>query len=179
MHSLFALATLAAVASAAVTAGAPTSSACIDNETAELHCYNGADDTAQNVTLADVTYTAKYLRLYGRQTREGRLFTMTAQDAPDCNEWTVYARKSALTVARHIDSTKNSSILFEDIANTIDGGEKATDDDKKKAIVGCLASGGSLGVKANLQNPVYNSDKYKAGGFSPEGIMIKVVSNAQ
>lgn len=103
---------------------------------------------------------------------------MTAEDAPDCAEWTVYARKSALALAKHIDSSKNSSVLFEDIASTIDGGEKATDEDKKKAIIGCLASGGSLGVQANLDNKAYSSEKYKAAIYSPEGIMIKVVSNA-
>lgn len=92
---------------------------------------------------------------------------MSGQDAPDCNEWTVYPRKSALTLAEHIDSTKNSSVLFEDIA------------DKQKAIIGCLESGGPHGVKANLKNPIYTSDKYKASDSSPEGIMIKVVSNTQ
>ncbi|XWW93882.1 hypothetical protein V2A60_001821 [Cordyceps javanica] len=74
---------------------------------------------------------------------------------------------------------KNSAVLFEDIANAIDGGEKATDADKKKAIVGCLSAGGAVGVTPNLEKPIYSSGKYKADKLTPEGILIKVVSNAQ
>lgn len=180
LKSIFAATLTASAVTAASLSSFPGPKAdfiCYDNESPELHCYNGPDDTPQNITVADVTYIAGYLRSYGRQTREGRFFTQSVQDAPDCAEWTVYARKSALSLAKHIDSSKNSSVLFEDIASTIDGGERATDEQKKAAIIGCLSAGGSLGVKANLTNPAYSSDKYKAGNFSPEGIMIKIVTN--
>ncbi|XWW96728.1 hypothetical protein V2A60_004708 [Cordyceps javanica] len=178
MFSLTALAIAGpSFVAAETSAGAPRF-ICFDNETPDLHCYNGPNDTPQNVTVDDVSYIAKYLRAYGRQTREGRLFTQTAQDAPDCAEWTLYARKSALALAKHIDSSKNSSVLFEDIATTIDGGEKATDPQKQAAIIGCLSSGGTLGVLVNAANPVYSSAKYKANNFTPDGIMVKIVNNA-
>lgn len=161
-----------------VSAGAPHIEICYENEKPELHCYNGDGDVPQNVTVDDVTYIGKYLRAYGRQTKEGRLFTMTAQGAPDCAEWTLYARKSALALAKHIDSSKNSSVLFEDIATTIDGGPSAADPDKQKAIIGCLGSGGSLGVLINGANPAYSSDTYKKAGYTPDGILVKIVANA-
>lgn len=172
------LSAFAIAASATVSAGAPRFAICFDSETPDLHCYNGPDDTPQNVTEADVSFIAKYLRADGRQTKEDRFFTITAQDAPDCAEWSVYASKSALALAKHTDSSKNSSVRFEDIASTIDGGEKATDEDKEKAIIGYLGSGGSLGVQANLDNKVYSSAKYKAANYSPEGVTINIVNNA-
>lgn len=103
---------------------------------------------------------------------------MPAEAEPDCAEWTLYARKSALALGTHIGYAKNSSVLFEDIANTIDGGATATDPAKQKAIIGYLSSGGSLGVVVNTSRSVYSSDKYKQAGNVPEGILVKIVSNA-
>lgn len=172
-----AIARVSAASISRVSAGAPHIEICYDYETPELHCYNADGDVPQDVTVGDVTYIAKYLRAYGRQTKEGRLFTMTAQDAPDCAEWTLYARKSALALGKHINSSKNSSVLFEDIATTIDGGATATDPEKQKAIVGCLSSGGSLGVRFNSSNPAYLSATYAEAGYTPDGVMVKIVAN--
>ncbi|PGH19015.1 hypothetical protein AJ79_00049 [Helicocarpus griseus UAMH5409] len=91
-------------------------------ETPDLYCYTGANDIPQDVNVDDVTYIAQYLRAYGREVKTGRLFTMAAADAPDCGEWLLYARESAAAYAKKIDMNYDSSVLFEDIANTIDGG---------------------------------------------------------
>lgn len=173
----FLMASTAAAAISKVLPGPLAIQTCYDNETPDLHCYTGSDDTPQNVTIADVNYIAAYLRSYGRQVKEGRFFTQTTENAPDCAEWTLYARKSALAVAKHIDSSKSSSVLFEDIATTIDGGPSATEPQKQAAVVGCLAAGGSLGVKVNTANPAYHTDKYTKAGYSWDGILIKVVGN--
>ncbi|KAJ3498243.1 hypothetical protein NLG97_g1272 [Lecanicillium saksenae] len=103
---------------------------------------------------------------------------MTADGAPECAEWTLYARKSALALAKHIETDKNSSVVFEDFANTIDAGERATDPQRGAAIVGCLASGGSLGVKADESRAVYKSDKYQQVGYTKEGVLVNIVANA-
>ncbi len=63
---------------------------CNNGEGPGLLCYNQGNGTPQNVAVDDVTYIASYLRAYGAQTRAGRLFTMSASDAPDCAEWTLY-----------------------------------------------------------------------------------------
>ncbi|KAK1763698.1 hypothetical protein QBC33DRAFT_518393 [Phialemonium atrogriseum] len=150
---------------------------CYDTETAALLCYTAPDNTPQNVTVADVTYVAAYLRSYGQETWAGRLFTMAAADTPNCDEWTLYARNSVTALAKHIDNKVDSSVLFEDIANTIDGGPSATDAQKQAAIIGCLSNGGSLGVVFNATNPAYTSTTYTAEGYTPDGIMVKIVNS--
>lgn len=151
---------------------------CYEGESTSLHCYSGQDDTPQIVDVNDVAAVAKALRDYGREVQGGRFFTMTAENAPDCAEWDIYNHETVLALAKHIDSKKNSSVLFEDIARTIDGGS-ASDDDKKKAIIGCLSSGGSLGVLVNETNPSYHSHEYEKSGYTTEGIVIKIVSNVR
>lgn len=68
-------------------------------------------------------------------------------------------------------------MLYEDIARTIDGGPSASDADKEKAIVGCLSNSGSLGVRVNKTDPAYHSPEYKESGYTPNGILIKIVAN--
>jgi hypothetical protein len=152
-----------------------SSQICYDNEPTNLLCYNPPDGVPQNVATTDVTYIASYLRAYGAQTKAGRLFNMAAADAPDCGEWTVYAHGTALAVAKHVDNTVNSSVLFADIATTIDGGPKATPAQQAGALIGCGSSGGSLGVQVNISNPAYTASTYPAG-YTPAGILIKIVA---
>ncbi|KAI0424109.1 hypothetical protein F5Y09DRAFT_154030 [Xylaria sp. FL1042] len=168
---------LLTIAAAAFMAGSVTAQ-CDDTETAQLLCYNEPDGVPQDVTVADVQYVASYLRAYGAQTKAGRQFTMTAADAPDCAEWTLYAHGTVLALAKHLDSTVNSSVLFADIANTIDGGSGATADQQASAIIGCATSGGSLGVVYNASNPQYLTSTYLDSDYTPAGILIKIVSSA-
>lgn len=150
---------------------------CYESETTTLLCYN--EETGgipQEVTVEDVNFVASYLRAYGRQTRAGRLLTMGPAEVGTCDEWTLYQRGTVLATAKHLDDTANSAVLFEDIATTIDGGERATDADKAKAIVGCLTDGGSLGVLVNSTHPAYKSATYVSNGYTPEGILIKIVA---
>ncbi|KAK3689326.1 hypothetical protein B0T22DRAFT_513615 [Podospora appendiculata] len=152
---------------------------CYSGETATLTCYTAPNNTPQDVTVADITYVAAYLRSYGKQTKAGRMFTMNGADTPDCAEWTLYARNTVTALAKHISPPSvNSSVLFEDIANTIDGGATATDKQKQAAIIGCLTDGGSLGVVYNASSPAYNTAAYKAAGYVPGGILIKIVNSA-
>jgi len=116
-------------------------------------------------------------RSYGRQTRAGRLLTMNPAPVGTCDEWTLYQHGSVLATAKHINDTANSAVLFEDIVTTIDGGPGATDAQKAKAIVGCLSDGGSLGVLVNSTHPAYSSATYVSNGYTPNGILIKIVSS--
>lgn len=159
--------------SCGITLGASSS------ETAALHCYSGQDDVPQDIDVADVRILGQYLRSYGRKTPGGRFLTMMAHEAPDCAEWTLYAWNTALALAKHIGSGNDSSVLYEDIATTIDGGLGASDGDKEEAIVGCLTAGGSLGVLVNETNPSYRSRDYINSGHTPDGILVKIVSNAR
>ncbi|KAI1755068.1 hypothetical protein F4782DRAFT_489829 [Xylaria castorea] len=130
----------AAPSSLSVTAR--TAEVCYDTENADLICYNPPDGDPQDVAVEDVAYIAAYLRAYGAQTRTGRLFNMAAADAPDCGEWSVYAQGTALALTKHINSTVNTSVLFADIATTIDGGANATPAQQAASLIGCGTSGG-------------------------------------
>ncbi|OJD19063.1 hypothetical protein AJ78_00935 [Emergomyces pasteurianus Ep9510] len=146
---------------------------CYD-ETQKLHCYSGGSDIPQDVKVEDVQFIANYLRAYGRETRIGRLFTMKASDAPDCGEWSLYVRGTAAAYAKKIDLTYDSSILFSDIANTIDGNKNATAD----SLLKCKTDGGSFGAQiADVAAPAYKTKEYIDGGFKPSGILIKIVAN--
>ncbi|KAH7311225.1 hypothetical protein B0I35DRAFT_437727 [Stachybotrys elegans] len=147
---------------------------CYKDEPKQLFCYNPPNGDPQGVEVEDVAFVAEYLRAYGGGTRLGRLFNMAAADAPDCGEWTLYSHGTAMAVAKHIDNTVNSSVLFADIARTIDGGANATPAQKAGAIIGCLESGGSLGVQVNASAPAYTASSYPKG-YVTGGIIIKIV----
>lgn len=168
---------VAAAAAAAALFG--SAAAQCDGETSDLFCYTTANGgTTQNVNTTDVAYVAAYLRAYGAQTKAGRQLTMTVADAPDCAEWTLYTHGTVLATAKHIDSTLNSSVLYADIANTIDGGAGATAAQQAAAIIGCGTAGGSKGVAYDPTNPQYNTAAYLADDYSPGGILIKIVSSS-
>lgn len=150
---------------------------CDSTEGPELLCYVAPDNVPQNVSTADVEYVAEYLRAYGAQTMAGRQFTMTAADAADCAEWTLYAHGTVLALAKHLNTTFNSSVLYSDIANTIDGGAGSTAAEQADAILGCGATGGSFGVVYNASNPQYLTAAYLADDYTPAGILIKIVSS--
>jgi hypothetical protein len=158
---------------------APLHARTCDGETAALFCYNATNGTPQNIDVADVAFIAKYLRSYGRQIRPGRFFTMNANDTQDCGEWSVYARRGTLVAIKHINDTIDSSVLFEDVATTIDGGENATPEQQQNALLGCGTDGGAYGVQANLSNPAYSAASYVAAGYKTSGLLVKVVRNAE
>lgn len=102
---------------------------------------------------------------------------MDVADTPACGEWTLYTHKTVLVTAKHIDMAHNSSVLFEDIATTIDGGVDATANQTAAALLGCGKDGGSMGVLVNATNPTYNSTAYEKLSAVAGGILIKVVSS--
>ncbi|KAH7131454.1 hypothetical protein B0J13DRAFT_562642 [Dactylonectria estremocensis] len=155
-------------------AAASTVAAECHDEEPTLYCYNGPDDNPQDLTVSDVTYIANALRAYGREIEGGRYFTMTAKDAPNCAEWTLFTQGSAVALAKHVGSRKDSSVLFEDIANTIDGGQHRHE--VGPALIQCLADGGSASVIFNGSDVAYKTGEYLEKGYTPEGILIKIVT---
>ncbi|KAK4164602.1 hypothetical protein QBC43DRAFT_378486 [Cladorrhinum sp. PSN259] len=149
---------------------------CLEAETASRLCYTAPDNIPQEVLLDDVKFIASYLRAYGAQTRAGRLFNMAATDAPDCGEWQLYSHGTAQAFAKHINNTVNSSVLFADIANTIDGGINNNSTQQEAALVGCGTDGGSMGVVVNATHPTYSGSTYPIG-YETGGIMIKIVAS--
>ncbi|KAL2150898.1 hypothetical protein VTH82DRAFT_5996 [Thermothelomyces myriococcoides] len=149
---------------------------CYETETPSRLCYTEPDNVPQDVDIDDVLFIAAYLRSYGAQIRTGRLFNMAAADAPDCGEWLLYAHGTAQAFAKHIDNTIDSSVLFADIATTIDGGPDANSTQQAAALIGCGTDGGSMGVVVNASHPTYSGSTYPAG-YTTDGILIKIVAS--
>lgn len=85
-----------------------------------------------------------------------------------------------LALAKHINPRINSSVLFEDIAYTIDGGGLlASQGQVAGSLVTCGRGGGMVGVRVNETNPLYESDECKSLDAEPEGILIKIVRNPE
>lgn len=158
-----------------ITGRAPNT--CYSQEGSSLLCYHTVQDWGKpaNVDLSDVAYAAGYLRHYGKTHPDRNRLTMTTADSADCMEWTVYSYQTVLVLAKRIGVTTNSSVLYTDIANTIDGGEAPTSAAVAASLTGCGADGGSLGVVINSTDPVYQSPAYTAAGYTPNGIIIKIV----
>ncbi|KAI1326145.1 hypothetical protein F5Y16DRAFT_400682 [Xylariaceae sp. FL0255] len=168
--------------------------ACYSGESSDLLCYNIPQNSSA-IYARDMANAAWYLRGYGAEVPGGRLFTMPAENIPECAEWTLYEVGSALVLAKHINSTLNSSVLYSDIAFTIDGGfnNSATDPNDEppftenvQCLMDCpvdygintIGPGGSFGVRVNGSDPAYNASTYPVG-YTPDGILIKIVWSGQ
>ena len=150
---------------------------CYPTENDEQLCYRAPNGDPQGVDVKDVQFIASYLRAYGAGTRAGRLFSMAAKDTPDCAEWQLYAHGTAQAVAKHVDLAVDSSVLFADIATTIDGGVNATPAQQAAALVGCGTDGGSQGVAINASSPTYSGPTYPKG-YVTKGIIVKIVASS-
>ena len=151
---------------------------CYETETPDKLCYEEPDGIPQDVLVEDVQFIADYLRAYGGQIRTGRLFSMAAEDAPDCGEWQLYSHGTAQAIAKHLDNTVNSTVLFADIATTIDGGPNADEAQQAASLIGCGTNGGSLGVLVDADNPAYSGSTYPEGDVT-SGILIKIVATGE
>jgi hypothetical protein len=144
-------------------------------------CFGRDGGVSQNILEDDVKYVANYLRLIARQNEGDGLAAMWTMESVspgvDCQEWTlpISGSGTVLALAKHINPRINSSVLYEDLANTIDGGVNASEKDKASSMLGCGTSGGMIGVKADPKNPEYATADYKARKYKPEGILIKLV----
>ncbi|PFH57315.1 hypothetical protein XA68_15228 [Ophiocordyceps unilateralis] len=138
-------------------------------------CYEAA---SHQLDPKDIQYVASYLRYHAKK-KPGNMFTMFS--GFECDEWTIQVpgAGSVLTLAKHVNPRFTTSVLMEDIANTIDGGENVSEDEKKSSLIGCAQHGGSLGVKVNRTNPAYNTDEFKATEAKLDGIIIKLVRDPE
>ncbi|KAL2073902.1 hypothetical protein VTL71DRAFT_11228 [Oculimacula yallundae] len=142
-------------------------------EKAAKICYGAPSGVAQNVVPEDVAYVAAYLRYYGQSTTPGGMLTMPVTSPFECAEWSIYEAGTALVLAKHIDARVKSSVLFEDIATAIDGGEATFN--ATNSILNCGTNGGSLGVTADTKRPEYSSPEFITSGAKTTGIAIKIV----
>lgn len=145
------------------------------NEGLQKLCYGVNGGVSQDVDPGDVQFAADYLRHAGKtSTGADKFWTMPKNF--DCPEWTMPVEGgSLLVVAKHNTARYASSILYEDFADAIDGGENAGEGEREKALGGCGRHGGQIGVVADTGNKLYKTDEYRKTGARPEGIVMKIV----
>lgn len=149
-------------------------------ETTARVCFGKDGGESQGVALDDVQYAADYLRyLSGSNSGLDKMWRMPAA-VGDCAEWEIPIDfpGSVLVLAKHIVPRYATSVLFEDIANAIDGGLNASEDAKAKSLLGaCGTGGGMVGVTPNNNNAEYKSKAFVDSKAKNTGLLIKVVKN--
>lgn len=125
-------------------------------------CYGVDGGTSQKIDPEELQYLASYLRFVG-QSNSGMSAFYQMPTAATCQEWSLTLPEGAtiLILAKHIAPFVKSAVLYADIANTIDGGEGATDAQRQAALLGCAQNGGQMGVAVNTSNPAYTSAEFK------------------
>lgn len=52
-----------------------------------------------------------------------------------CEGWTIASEGTVIVLAKHTSARLNTTVLYEDIANTLDGGEKPTAGQLKDSVL--------------------------------------------
>lgn len=135
-------------------------------ETAAKVCFGADGGEPQDILLEDVQYVADYLRYIGEENTGLDAFWTMPAEGFDCQEWQlpVPSAGTVLPLAKHINPRINSSVLYTDMADTIEN-----------ALLGCDTNGGMVGVVTDPTNAAYNTEEYKATKAKPEGVLIKLV----
>ncbi|KAL8419453.1 hypothetical protein RB594_002608 [Gaeumannomyces avenae] len=126
----------------------------------------------------ELEYIGAYLRFVGQSNKGmNAFFTMPASADGGCQEWSLSLPKglTALVLVKHVSPFVKSSVLYEDIASTIDGGREATEKQRSAALIDCAANGGQTGVAINNANRAYSSQEFKDSKARADGIVIKLV----
>ncbi|KAH6718181.1 hypothetical protein BKA61DRAFT_572242 [Leptodontidium sp. MPI-SDFR-AT-0119] len=112
---------------------------------------------------------------YGQSGSPAAMLTMPSTSPFECAEWTLYEAGTVLVLAKHIDPKIKTAVLFEHIANTIDGGESGPPASSTDYVLSCETNGGSLGVKVDTTRPKYSTTKYLTSRAKISSISIKIV----
>ncbi|KAM3537628.1 hypothetical protein ARSEF1564_009443 [Beauveria bassiana] len=141
------------------------SAICLSPEPAKRICYDENGATPQNLNMKEA-----------QAIKAGRspFWKMNEADADNCAEWQVSSKGKTWALAKLVGDD-SAAVTFEDIANTIDAAVKAGDTDQSEAINGCGTAGGQMGVIVNTNDPLYQSKEFVDGGYTYEGIVIKLV----
>ncbi|KAK3997775.1 hypothetical protein QBC44DRAFT_363967 [Cladorrhinum sp. PSN332] len=143
-------------------------------------CYGLPSGTPQNIDPADLEFLAANIRYDARKNGPNNptFFNMPPNANFQCEEWTIASEGTVIVLAKHTSARLNTTVLAEDIANTLDGGEGATPDQIQNSILGCGENGGQVGLIYDKNNQAYNDERYKGWKATPSGLVIKVVRAA-
>lgn len=174
MLSLFTRALLLLGAGLAV--ATPFSTA-VCSDTDRRICYGDPDGESQNITVSDLLNAAQGLR---QRFKSGDQLLHRSSGLSVCDDWTALQTGSVLVLTKHLNPRVNSTVAYDDIAYTIDGGANGNaasvaDDVKQKTLLGCGTHGGQMAVIVNADNPLYTTDAFKASGNTTKWVIVKVV----
>lgn len=135
-------------------------------------CYGAQGNEIFKMDIEEIKFVASWFRRMGR--KHGIWLSMPPDST--CVEWVLDTPSRNMTVwAKHVRPRMGSRVTFQDIANTIDGGRHASEDAKRRSLLGCGAYGGSSGVKVNLTAAAYKSETFKKSKSRAKGIVLKIV----
>ncbi|KXJ87459.1 hypothetical protein Micbo1qcDRAFT_178956 [Microdochium bolleyi] len=139
-------------------------------------CYGVNGGTSQVLDVDKLQYLASYLRFVGqRNSGINAFFQMPT--ITTCQEWAIPLpeRTTTLVLAKHVSPFVKFPVLYEDIANTIDGGEEVTDAQHAATLLNCAANGGPMSIAVNSQKYAHASADLKNSKSKVDGIVIELV----
>lgn len=139
-------------------------------------CFGSPNGGPENLKVEDIAAAAAYIRSYGRSTTPARFLTMNPLGNNNCMQDTLYKIGTVRVVAKHTSSTNTTSVLFEDFANAIDGGESPTTESLAKSVISCDWKGGQISVSASATRPEYHTQEFLASGASTEGMVVMIIN---
>lgn len=148
---------------------------CNGGDTAIKYCYGSPNGGPQNLDPQDVSNAAISIRSYGRSTTPLRMLTIPGAGENNCTWVELYTNGTVKVVAKHYLFNVTASVLYEDIANTIDGGETPTSESLDASVLECGWKGGQSGVVVNTTRAEYHTPEFIASGAITDGIGIHVI----
>ncbi|KAK8080837.1 hypothetical protein PG997_008655 [Apiospora hydei] len=148
-------------------------------EGTQLVCIGADGGTAQGLNRDELVRAAAHLRSVA-DTEGDPYWTMDSES--QCSEWQIDLGGDAgavMALAKHIDCGVKSSVLYRDLARTIDGGgDEATTVQKAASLLGaCGEAGGMVEVVVDVESAAYNTLEYYDSGAKPWGIVLKLVKS--
>ncbi|GAB0138068.1 hypothetical protein EsDP_00006314 [Epichloe bromicola] len=143
-------------------------------------CYNrGA--TSQNLTVEHIKYAASYLRYRWKLNRGKAASFYILPKGLTRVEWPIDIPDpaSVIVMAEQVNASITSATSLLDIANAIDGGENASEDEKKAALIGCGEHGGQMVVVLDDTFNRYNDNIFKNQDAEPDDCIVKLIRNTE
>ncbi|KAL1895889.1 hypothetical protein Sste5346_004986 [Sporothrix stenoceras] len=158
-------------------AAATPFSTAVCSDTDRRICYGDPDGDSQDIAVADLLNAANALR---QRFKSGDQLLYRTAGLSACDDWTTLQTGTVLVLTKHLNPRVNSTVAYDDIAYTIDGGANGdaaavSDSVKKQTLLGCGTNGGQMAVVVNPANPLYTTDAFKASGNTTKWVIIKVV----
>ncbi|KAF3799097.1 hypothetical protein GCG54_00001205 [Colletotrichum gloeosporioides] len=96
----------------------------------------------------------------------------------DCIKRTLplFSAGSVMALAKHVNPRTNSTVIYADLARTIDGGDGASEEQCKASLLrSCGSNSGQPAVIVGPEDPAYKTPECIAANMKPANIIVKLV----